>query len=93
VWRNGTVRVLRLVFGDRGRAIALNDRGQVIGNSRAGSGRFHAFVWENGKMTDLGTLPGGKESQALAINERGQIIGQAETKTGQRHAVLWTLKR
>jgi uncharacterized membrane protein len=44
-------------------------------------------------MTDLGTLPGGKESQALAINERGQIIGQAETKTGQRHAVLWTLKR
>jgi probable HAF family extracellular repeat protein len=78
-----------MAFGDRGYAIALNDRGQVIGNSRSGGGPFHAFVWEKGKMTDLGTL-GGRESVAAALNERGQIVGWSETRSGTRHAVLWT---
>jgi uncharacterized membrane protein len=43
-------------------------------------------------MTDLGTLPGGKESEAFAINDPGQILGWSETKSGSHHAVLWTLK-
>lgn len=93
LWRDGKVLDLGLVYGDGGKALAVSDREQVIGNSRAGRGKFHAFVWENGRMTDLGTLPGGKESQALAINNQGQIIGWSETKTGSQHAVLWTLKR
>lgn len=87
------VRDLGLVFGDRGTAVALNDRGQVIGRSGAGNWwKSHAFVWENGKMTDLGTLPGGRWSQAVAINNRGQILGWS-SNSGQTHIVLWTLKR
>jgi uncharacterized membrane protein len=43
-------------------------------------------------MTDLGTLPGGRESEALATNSRGQILGWSETKSGDDHAVLRTLK-
>ncbi len=35
----------------------------------------HAFLWQNGKMTDLGTLPGVLESTASAINEPGEIAG------------------
>src|SRR5207253_2421014 len=35
-------------------AYGLNDAGQVVG--QAGN---HAFLWQNGVMTDLGTLPGG----------------------------------
>ena len=93
LWRDGKALDLGLVYGDSGKAVALNDRDQVIGVSRTGRGPFHAFVWESGKMTDLGTLPGGNESQALAINNRGQIVGWSETKTGSQHAVLWTLKR
>jgi len=49
----------------------------VIGTSSPpGGGTVHGFLWENGVMTDLGTI-GGKSSVGRAINERGQIAGQA----------------
>jgi probable HAF family extracellular repeat protein len=83
----GKARDLGVVFGDHGQAVAVNDRGQVIGKSRAARrGGFHAFVWENGKMTDLGTLPGAKE-KAVAINERGQIVGWSGADIYDAHAV------
>ena len=71
---------------------ALNNVGQVVGVSTLVSGAQRAFVWQNGHMTDLGTVPGGKESGAAAINEHGLIVGTATTKNGQTHAVLWTLR-
>ena len=61
----------------------INERGQIIGTSGK-----HAFIWQNGKMRDLGTL-GGKTSDAVAINERGQVIGQSTTESGRSHAFLW----
>ncbi len=75
-------------------ASGINDRGQVVGNSEtvAGEDIRHAFLWEDGEMTDLGTLPGGTESIATAINDRGQIVGYSETapEDGYYHAVLWS---
>ena len=55
-----------------------------------GGAAVHAFIWENGKLTDLGTL-GGAESDAVAVNARNQIVGVSNTRRGARHAVLWTL--
>jgi uncharacterized membrane protein len=52
----------------------------------------HAFLWQNGRMTDLGTL-GGVESDPSALNERDQIVGLGSTARGKGHAVLWTLRR
>jgi probable HAF family extracellular repeat protein len=49
---------------------------------------YHAFLWGNGVMTDLGTL-GGHFSQGVAINSTGEIVGQADT-TSAGDAFLWT---
>jgi probable HAF family extracellular repeat protein len=37
----------------------------------------HAFLWENGVLTDLGVLPDDTESAAAAINSLGVIVGSS----------------
>ena len=70
---------------------AINDHDEVIGVSGASfSMRGHAFVWENGVMTDL--APAARASEALALNDKDQIVGWITTGGGRTHAVLWTLR-
>jgi probable HAF family extracellular repeat protein len=69
-------------------ALAINARGQVTGASRSPSGEIHAFLWDRGVMTDLGTL-GGDYSQGVGVNDRGQVVGVSVTAGGQRHAFFW----
>lgn len=72
-------------------ARAINDDGTVVGKSAVKYARgltYHAFRWHQGRMEDLGVLPGGWKSEALGINNRGDIVGNAETP-GDCRAVLW----
>ena len=50
---------------------------------------YHAFVWSNGTMTDLGTLGSGNFSAGTAINASGEVVGWTDTNadTGQEAAV------
>ncbi|HTB62803.1 MAG TPA: hypothetical protein VK737_04365 [Opitutales bacterium] len=45
---------------------------------------YHAFLYTDGKMQDLGTL-GGKVSYATAINASGQIVGRTMTADDHWH--------
>jgi probable HAF family extracellular repeat protein len=64
---------------------AINERGQIIVQSNT----VRAFVWENGRLTNLGTL-GGNEISAIAINESGQVIGLSQVAgSSQQHPFLW----
>ena len=69
-------------------AYGINDAGQVVGGSYDASANFHAFLWQNGSMQDLGTL-GGDYSSAEAINETGQVVGTARLADATPHAFLW----
>lgn len=95
LWEAGRLRELPTLPGWwHSHAAAINERGQIVGwrgNKPSGSdavGVQHAVLWQNGRITDLGTL-GGTSSEATAINERGQIAGWSQTKTGDLHAFLW----
>ena len=62
-------------------AADINDAGQIVGSAWGGTyGTFglpvsHAFVWQDGVMTDLGTPGFTDGSYAGAVNGSGQFVG------------------
>jgi len=76
--------------GDRSEATAINESGQIVGGASLPDGTFHAFLFANGVMSDLGTLPGYKSSYATAINDRGQIVGTSSTSDSSTSAFFYS---
>lgn len=92
LWRDGSVIDLgTLPGGFESIANAANSRGQVVGlatkavadpNSMLGLGfQTRAFIWQDGVMEDLKTLPGGADAEAVLINEKGQVVGWSYTSS------------
>jgi probable HAF family extracellular repeat protein len=91
LWRHGKLIDL---FPDTGEnpsfAGAINDAGEIVGETPFPNKPFHAYIWRNGVATDLGTLRGDCFSTAQAINSHSQVVGNG-LKCGFRfhHAFLW----
>ena len=88
-WHDGTVTYLTRP----GRTVclyAINDAGQIAGASATPNGSEQAFVWEDGRFTDLGA-PTDRASAPIAINNRGQVLGRlfGTTKSVPMRAFLW----
>ena len=106
--RSRGMQDLSTLGGTDSAAFAINERGQIAGwsftNTSPNPGvgctgqpinvpTVDPFLWENGKMIDLGTL-GGTCGQAWALNNRGQVVGFSNLvgdNTGV-HAFLWDMK-
>jgi len=97
LWQAGVMKDLGTLGGTDSLALAINQGGQVAGvsllntatNPETGLPAAHPFLWENGKMQDLGTL-GGTLGQAAAINDSGQVIGISTLAGDQMtHPFLW----
>ena len=108
VWRNGAMEDIGTLGGPDANAMAINDAGQVAGNSSldatlhatTGLPTVHPFLWQDGRMRDVGTLGGTLSTigpvddlfgSGEALNRRGQIAGSS-TLAGDtvKHAFLWT---
>ncbi len=63
--------------GTNSQALAVNNSGQVVGWSSTSNSPMHAFLYNLGTMTDLGTLYG-RYSAAYAINNNGQLVGESD---------------
>jgi probable HAF family extracellular repeat protein len=69
-------------------AQAINNRGEVVGQSETANGDRQAFFWSKSTgIVALGT-PAGIWSDAVDINSRGQIAGTMDVLGAQR-AVRW----
>ena len=78
--------------GTQSEAFGINDSGQVVGGAQNGSGNYRPFLWQNGTMTNLGTLGGesvNPDHRAEAINASGDVCGRSYTSGGAKHAFLW----
>ena len=107
-WHDGKMVDLGTLGGTNGFAQCVNNRLQIIGQSSVAANPAacgfspgfiqpsgpgcHAFFWENGVMTDLGTL-GGDNSGAIWLNDKGVVVGVADLagpSGSQTHdAVVW----
>jgi probable HAF family extracellular repeat protein len=88
--KSGKMIDLGTLGGTQGSTSALNNRGQVVGQSNlAGDLTFHPFLWDDGELIDLGTL-GGDSGDASWVNEAGEVVGWAHNKGNQALlAFLW----
>ena len=72
LWSDGIFQSITSTNDVLSGACGINDNGQVVGRF---SYPYHAFLWQDGVMQDLGTLPGSSDSIAYGINNAGQVVG------------------
>ena len=88
-WKRGHLRDLGALPGNNSSAVfEVNGNGTGVGMSETattdpytGYPSDNAVMFRNGRVINLGTLPGGYESQANDINDRGQVSGFASNGT------------
>jgi probable HAF family extracellular repeat protein len=97
IWtpEDGTLQDLGTLGGRRSYAYAINNSGQIVGQSQTlDDYNSLAFIWGSTTgMGSMGTLPDGSTSAAFSINRDGRVTGNSEILWGADfnvHAFHWT---
>jgi probable HAF family extracellular repeat protein len=65
----------------------LSENGQT--DPLTGTPEARAVFWQNGQITDLGTLPGGSESLGWAVNNGGLVAGFSTNGTPDPYSFFY----
>ena len=83
--------------GPDAQSCVQNQRGQIAGwsdtnstpNATTGIPTIEPFLWQDGRLTDLGSL-GGTIGQVGWLDDRGEVVGMSDLKGDQNaHPFLW----
>jgi probable HAF family extracellular repeat protein len=77
IYTGGMMLDIGTLGGNLSDAIAINNKGQVVGRARTTDlpNSHHPFLWEKGQITDLGVAAPCTRGTALSINDHGQVVG------------------
>jgi probable HAF family extracellular repeat protein len=89
-WKNGTPVSLP-DLGQGALAFFINDQGQIVGEVASANGETaYGALWNDGKITNLGTLPGDVAALATGINNHGQVVGSTiDSNNDWSHGFIW----
>jgi probable HAF family extracellular repeat protein len=97
LWQNGVLQDLGTLGGPDSFGLTVNEQGQIIGfsftnstpNPTTGIPTVDPFLWQDGRMTDVGTL-GGTFGFGNAVNNGGQVVGFSDVAGDlTNHAFFW----
>jgi probable HAF family extracellular repeat protein len=78
-WTGTTPTLLGSLGGNTSQAVAINNAGQIIGDSETTGGETEAVEWSGTVPFTLGSL--GISSAAEGINNAGDVVGSFDTTT------------
>ena len=92
-WKNRAVSALP-DLGTGAIAYSINNRGEIVGTvGSADNNTQSGALWRNGKLTNLGVLPGDFGGIASGINKQGQVVGSNwDSNFNWSHAFIWQHK-
>jgi probable HAF family extracellular repeat protein len=89
-WIAEQIADLGTLGGPEGFTNAMNEQGDIVGESQTANGVFHATLWPvDGAPVDLDTL-GSRFSVAVAVNITRQVIGDVQLPGGRQRGFVWT---
>lgn len=97
IWQSGVLQDLGTLGGPDSAGGIVNERGQIVGfsftndtpNPTTGIPTLDPFLWDEGRMIDLGTL-GGTFGFGNAVNNRGQAVGFSDVAGDlTNHPFFW----
>lgn len=93
IWQDGQMTDLDIPHNNE--ASAINEKNQVTGYMYNLTGPLtSAFLYDNGKLTNLGVIPGGTSAAGRAINNNAHVAGYGRVPYDNeigfvRHAFIW----
>jgi hypothetical protein len=78
IWSGGRIQDLGVLPGfAKSYAFAINDSGEAVGycyDALTPEAAFGGFIYRNGVMTRLATIPGASDNNPVLINNRGDVV-------------------